>query len=286
MVVMERPVERRVLGVPISCFRSPGHAAACVTDAIKRGERTFCVAINPEKVRLARGDTTFHEIVRNATFHICDGAGTAAAMRIIWGMRIPRVTGVGLFFELLALAEREGLRVFLLGADPKTSAHARDILHRSYPRLQCVGCRDGYFRADESPAIVEEINTSKADMLFVALGSPKQERWIAQYRPQLETPFCMGVGGSIDVLSGRVKRAPEIFRRTGTEWLYRLAKEPSRWRRQTALLGFALDVLRQRARSHPEAFDLSAADHPRTVETASDAENLKVATESVGSPNR
>jgi len=245
-VMTAKLVEQKILGVPITCFQSPAHAATHIVETVKHRQKTYCVAINPEKVRLARGDTSFHKIVRNATLHICDGAGTAAAMRILWGMRIPRVTGVGLFFELLALAEREGLRVFLLGADPKTSARARDILRGRYPRLQCVGCRDGYFRADESPTIVEEINTSKADMLFVALGSPKQERWIAQYRPQLETPFCMGVGGSIDVLSGRVKRAPGIFRRTGTEWLYRLAQKPSRWKRQKALAVFAWDVLRQR----------------------------------------
>jgi len=246
MVVMERPKERMVLDVPVTCFKSKGHAAEYVAQTIKKGERTYCVAINPEKVCFAHGDISFHNIVRNATFHICDGAGMAAAVRILWGLRISRVTGIGLFFRMLALAEEKGLGVFLLGARPETIKQAHDKLRERHPRLCCVGYRDGYFRDDESESIVEQINASKADMLFVALGSPKQERWIAKYRAQLETPFCMGVGGSFDVLSGYVKRAPEIFCTTGTEWLYRLVKEPSRWKRQTVLLEFALNVLRQR----------------------------------------
>jgi len=217
------------------------------------------VAINPEKVCYAHGDTTFYDIVRNATFHICDGSGTAAAVRILWGISIPRITGIDLFLRLLTLAEEEKLGVFLLGTRPETIKLARDALLQMHPQLRCAGCRDGYFRDDESASIVEQINASKADMLFVALGSPKQERWIAKYRSQLEVPFCMGVGGSFDVLSGQVKRAPKVFRSTGTEWLYRLAREPSRWRRQRVLIGFALDVLRQRLRPRLRASEVPCA---------------------------
>jgi N-acetylglucosaminyldiphosphoundecaprenol N-acetyl-beta-D-mannosaminyltransferase len=246
MEVMERPKERMVLGVPVTCFKSKGHAAEYVAQTIKKGERTYCVAINPEKVRFAHGDISFHNIVRNATFHICDGAGIAAAVRILLGQKIPRVTGIDLFFQMVKVAEKEDLRVFLLGARPETIKQAHNKLRERHPQLCCVGYRDGYFRDDESELIVQQINELKVDMLFVALGSPKQERWIAKYRSQLEVFFCMGVGGSFDVISGRVKRAPEIFCRTGTEWLYRLVKEPSRWKRQKALLEFALSVLRQR----------------------------------------
>ena len=206
------------------------------------------MAINPEKVCFARGDEAFREIVRKATFHVCDGAGTAAAVRILWGVKIPRITGIELFFQMLAVAEEEDLCAFLLGARPEAIERARQALRERHPRLRVAGCLDGYFHEDESESVVQEINASGADMLFVALGSPKQERWIARYRSMLETPFCMGVGGSFDVLSGRVKRAPRVFRRTGTEWLYRLAREPWRWRRQTALIGFALSVLREKFR--------------------------------------
>lgn len=184
--------------------------------------------------------------MKKATFHICDGAGTAAAVRILWGLKIPRVTGVDLFLRMLQLAEEEDLGVFLFGAHPETIRQTHEKLQERHPRLRCVGHRDGYFDDRDSGSIVEQINASKADMLFIALGSPKQERWIARHRAQLLVPFCMGVGGSFDVLSGHVRRAPEIFQRTGTEWLYRLAREPSRWRRQMALLRFATSVLRQR----------------------------------------
>ncbi|HOC61596.1 MAG: WecB/TagA/CpsF family glycosyltransferase [Sedimentisphaerales bacterium] len=215
---------------------------------IRNREKTYCVAINPEKVCLAREDAGFEEIVKKATFHICDGAGTAAAVRILWGLKIPRVTGVDLFLRMLQLAEEEDLGVFLFGACPETIRRAREKLREKHPRLRCVGYRDGYFDDRDCESIVEQINASKADMLFIALGSPKQERWIARHRAQLLVPFCMGVGGSFDVLSGHVKRAPWVFRRTGTEWLYRLARQPSRWRRQIALLRFAASVLKQRAR--------------------------------------
>jgi N-acetylglucosaminyldiphosphoundecaprenol N-acetyl-beta-D-mannosaminyltransferase len=204
------------------------------------------VAVNPEKICFARGDEAFGEVVRKATFHICDGAGTAAAMRILRGVKIPRITGIELFYRMVAVAEEEGLSVFLLGAHPEVIRRAREKLCEKHPRLRVAGCLDGYFHEDGCEAIVREINASGADMLFVGLGSPKQERWITQYRSVLKTPFCMGVGGSFDVLSGRVKRAPEFFRRTGTEWLYRLAKEPRRWRRQIALMGFVMSVLWER----------------------------------------
>lgn len=232
--------------MPITCFRSPAHAATHIVQTIKNKEKTYCVAINPEKVCFAREDVAFEEIVRNATFHICDGTGTAAAVRILWGRKIPRVTGIDLFLQMLCVAEQEDLAVFLLGSRSDTIRLARARVEQEHPCLRCVGCRDGYFEDKESMSIIRQINASEADMLFIALGSPKQERWIAQYRGQLSVPFCMGVGGSFDVLSGRVKRAPGLFRKTGTEWLYRLVQQPSRWRRQTALLRFAVGVLKVR----------------------------------------
>jgi N-acetylglucosaminyldiphosphoundecaprenol N-acetyl-beta-D-mannosaminyltransferase len=253
MVLTEPLVERAVLDVPITCFRSAAHAATHIVQTIKNKDRTYCVAINPEKVWFAREDPAFEEIVRNAAFHICDGAGTAAALWLLWGTKIPRVTGVDLFFQMLRLAEKEDLGVFLLGARPETIRHAHERLQHRHPRLRCVGYRDGYFDDSDCESIVGQINASKADMLFIALGSPKQEHWIAKHRSQLEVPFCMGIGGSLDVLSGCVQRAPGVFRKTGTEWLYRLVRQPWRWRRQRVLIRFALSVLRQGFNSRQRA---------------------------------
>lgn len=237
------PVVRqtKVLGVPITCFRSYEHAVQTIVGRIREGEKTFCVAINPEKVCFAHDDEAFAAIIHRGNMHICDGVGTCAAVRLLGGWRIPRVTGVRLFFELLNAAEGAGLRVFLFGATPETNDAAHKKLRERHPQLQVAGRLHGYHKDEDD--IVGQINASGADMLFVALGSPRQERWIAEHLDMLEVPFCMGVGGSFDILSGRVKRAPEVFQRTGTEFLYRLVCEPWRWRRQAVLSGFALRVL-------------------------------------------
>jgi len=240
---MIAPVVRQteVLGIPITCFNSYEHAVHTIVERIQEGRKTFCIAINPEKVCFCHGDRAFASIVRRGHVYICDGVGTCAAVRLLRGWRIPRVTGVKLFFALLGAAENAGLRVFLFGAKPGTNDAAYEKLRKEHPKLQIAGRLDGYHRDDAQ--IVRQINASGAHMLFAALGSPRQERWLGEHLDMLEVPFCMGVGGSFDILSGRVKRAPEVFQRTGTEFLYRLICEPWRWRRQSVLPRFAMSVL-------------------------------------------
>ena len=232
-----------VLGIPITCFCSYDHAAESVVRRIREGRKTFCIVINPEKACFARGDPTFENVVRKADMHICDGIGIALAVRWITGWRIPRITGVGLFFKLVKTAEKEGLRLFLLGAKPEVNRKASEVLRERYPKLRIAGRHDGYFK--DAAEVVRQINASGAHMLFAALGSPRQERWLSEHLDALDVPFCMGVGGSFDILTGNVKRAPEFFQRTGTEFLYRLICEPRRWRRQSVLPSFALRVLMQ-----------------------------------------
>jgi len=230
-----------VLGTPITCFCSYEHVTEFIVQRVRADKKTFCVVINPEKVCFARRDPSFAAIVRQGHIHICDGIGTAIAVRWIAGWRIPRITGVDLFFRLVEAAERERLSVFLLGAKPEVSQCATDVLRKRYPRLQITGARDGYFT--DASEVVRQINASGADMLFVALGSPRQEQWLGQHLNAIRVPFCMGIGGSLDVLSGRVRRAPEFFQKTGTEFLYRLVCEPQRWRRQSILPRFAVKVM-------------------------------------------
>src|SRR5579883_3668205 len=122
------------------------------------------------------------------------------------------------------------------------NARARVELRRRFPNLRIAGARHGFFK--DSTGVVDEINRSGADLLFAAMGSPRQEFWIAEHRPMLRPRFCMGVGGSLDVVAGVVKRAPAVFQKTGTEWLFRLVSDPRRARRQLALPLFALDVLK------------------------------------------
>jgi len=230
-----------VMGVPITCFRSYQHAVECIVARIKSGEKTFCLAVGPEKICFARADKALLALIRQADIHCCDGVGAALAVRLLHGRIVPRITGVQLFHELLAAAETEGLRVFLLGAKPRSNELACDRLRAQYPNLRLVGRRDGYFDDDEP--VIQQVNAANPDMLFVAMGSPKQEIWITKHRDVLMAPYCMGVGGTLDVVSGQARWAPRFVRRTGTEFLYRLVMEPRRWRRYGIVPEFACLVL-------------------------------------------
>ena len=155
---------------------------------------------------------------------------------------IARITGISLFFQLIQTAAVKGWKVFLLGASPDSNQGAFDTLSAQYPGLKIVGHIDGFFQ--DSQEVVRQVNASGADIVFVAMGSPKQEFWIAEHREAIDAPFCMGVGGTFDVVSGKAKWAPSFFRKTGTEWLYRLLSDPRRWRRQLVLPRFAWLVLK------------------------------------------
>ncbi len=137
-----------------------------------------------------------------------------------------------------------------MGASSESNANARLKLEEAYPGLEIVG-QDGYF--EDSLKVVEHINASKADVLFVAMGSPKQEQWISQHRDAINASFCMGVGGSFDVAAGNVRRAPKIFRMTGTEFMFRIAMEPKkRFMHNWILLRFLLRVIGKRLLEKPE----------------------------------
>ncbi|HRS12425.1 MAG TPA: WecB/TagA/CpsF family glycosyltransferase [Sedimentisphaerales bacterium] len=234
-----------VMGVPVTCFRSYRHAVECILARIEANEKTFCLAVGPEKICFAKADKSLLHLIRQADMHCCDGIGAALAVRLLCGRAIPRITGVQLFHELLVAAEAEALRVFLLGATPRSSELAYCRLQQRHPHLQLVGRHDGYF--DEDDPVIEQVNAAHPDMLFVAMGSPKQERWIARHRDALGVPFCMGIGGTLDVVSGQAKWAPRFVRRTGTEFLYRLLMEPRRWRRYGIVPEFACRVLLEMA---------------------------------------
>lgn len=238
------PDTLEVMGIPVALFSSYEHVAQCVGERIRAGIKTFCVAVNPEKIHRAQQDRDLHELLTGADFHICDGIGAALAARLLHGRKVTRITGVALFLALMKAAEREGWQVFLLGASEESNKGAYEALMARHPGLRIAGRRNGYFKDDEP--VIEEINASGAQLLFVAMGSPRQEQWITRHREKINAPFCMGVGGTLDVVSGRVKWAPAFFRRTGSEWLYRLICEPKRWRRQLVLPQFAFEVLKVR----------------------------------------
>ena len=230
------------MGVSVHPFESYRHAVDCIAGRIAAGIRTFCLAINPEKVYRAGRSEETAGLLGRADIRICDGVGVALAARVLCRRRIARCTGIQLFFDLIAEASVRGWGIFMLGASKDSNDLACRNLLRKYPALRIVGRRDGYF--ENSAAVVNEVNLAGPEILFVAMGSPRQEAWIIEHRNELDVAFCMGVGGSFDVVSGKAAWAPGLFRRTGTEFLYRLLKEPKRWRRQLALPLFAAEVFK------------------------------------------
>ena len=239
------PAPVDIMGIPVVPFESYDQAVECVEDIVESDSKSFWVAINPIKIYHAWHDSELKNLLLQTDIGICDGVGISMASKILNGQSIQRCTGCDLFFHLLSLTSRKGWGVYLLGASPESNATARLELQKAYPDLQIVGWQDGYFK--DSRAVVRQINRSKAKLLFVAMGSPKQEYWISRHRRAIEANFCMGVGGSFDVAAGRLTRAPRMFRMTGTEFLYRLCSEPrKRWRIQKVLIPYFLRVIEKK----------------------------------------
>jgi len=238
------PRKIRVMGVGITPFVDYGHAVETVSDRIEGRQQSVIVAVAPEKICRAHSNSDLRALLSTAEITICDGIGASLAARLLTSRKVTRITGVSLFNELVAESAAKGWRIFLLGASAEVNAACSAVLSRKYPKLNVVGAMDGFFA--DSSLVVSAINDSHADLVFVALGSPKQECWIRENRHRISASLLMGVGGTFDVVSGRVARAPGIFRRTGTEWLYRLVREPRRWSRYLIYPTFVWLLLRYR----------------------------------------
>jgi N-acetylglucosaminyldiphosphoundecaprenol N-acetyl-beta-D-mannosaminyltransferase len=237
-----KPKRIKILGVPVDCVNMA--EAVTAVDAMVAGDSPQAIiANNPEKVIKAQSDAGLLRQLENTGLLIPDGIGIVLAARILGLARMERVPGSELMPAICKLAEDKGYRVFLFGANPEVNQKTREVLLQRYPGLQIVGNRDGYVADSDMLSVVQEINLSKAEILFIALGSPKQELWMEEYLPRLDVRVCQGVGGTFDVIAGHVKRAPRIFRQLHLEWFYRLMANPRRMLRQTALPKFAFQVL-------------------------------------------
>jgi N-acetylglucosaminyldiphosphoundecaprenol N-acetyl-beta-D-mannosaminyltransferase len=219
-------------------------AVACIAALANGGEPGLVVTLGVEMVMAAQRDTAFRDTIDRAALVTCDSIGLLLASRLRGGPLHERVTGVELVDALAARSQSAGdVRLYLLGGDGDTATHAGYALHDRYPGAVISGARDGYFRPDEDDAVAAAIRASGANVLLAGLGFPKQEFWIERHLGATGCGVGIGIGGSLDVYAGNVMRAPDMFRRTGLEWAYRLAKEPQRWRRQLALPQFALAAL-------------------------------------------
>ena len=202
------------------------------------------VTTNPEFVMAAQRDPAFRRVLWEADLCIPDGIGLVYASRWLKRPLPQRVPGSELVYHLAELAAQEGWRLYLLGAAPGVAEKAAAVLQARYAGLTIAGTYAGSPAPAENDSIVARINDSRADLLYVAYGAPRQDKWIARNRRALQTVrVAMGVGGALDFISGEAKRAPRWLQRLGLEWLHRLAQEPWRWRRMLALPHFVLRVL-------------------------------------------
>ncbi len=205
------------------------------------------VTVNGAMLVAAWRDAAVREVLSNASLLVPDGVGVLLAARMLGRPPYVRVPGVDLAARLCAAAAEEGWRVFLLGAAPGVAPAAAEALRRRYPGLQVAGVHHGYF-SDDAP-VIAQIRAARPHLLLVAMGFPRQEMWIARHRAALGVPVSMGVGGTLDVLAGRVRRAPRWVQRAGLEWAYRLAQEPRRrWRTAAALPLVVALAVRERLR--------------------------------------
>ena len=233
----------KILDVPVHPL-TMGEAVSVLEESITSGEQAFVVTANAEIIMMCQEDAGYKKIVsQDAQLVLPDGAGAVWAGRHL-GYKVPeRVAGFDLYCQLLDKAAQKGYKAFFFGGSPGIAEAAKAKSEELYPGVQVVGCRNGYFKEEESQAIIDEINASGADMLFAALGAPKQEKWLVRYREQLKPKILMGIGGSFDVFAGKMERAPKWMQDASLEWLFRLYKQPSRFMRMMALPKFVLKVV-------------------------------------------
>jgi N-acetylglucosaminyldiphosphoundecaprenol N-acetyl-beta-D-mannosaminyltransferase len=227
-------LENRILflGIPVDCI-TMGETVALVDQAIIAKRQIHHVVINAGKVVAMQKDKKLHDSVVVSDLINADGQAIVWAIRFL-GMKIPgRVAGIDLMQNLLELAHRKGYRCYFFGARENVVKKVVDNVSQKYSPSMIAGYRNGYYSPGEEAAIATHIAKSGADMLFVAITSPKKEEFLANYRSILQpVSFVMGVGGSFDVIAGLTKRAPVWMQNAGLEWFYRLMQEPRRmWKR-------------------------------------------------------
>ena len=213
---------------------------------VAEGRPRQIVTLNPEFVMEAQHNAPFRVVLGGASLALPDGYGLLWAARILGQRLRERVAGSDLLPMIAGLSARHGHRLFLLGAMPGVAERAAAVLRRDYPGVSIVGTMAGSPDPEDEEGIVTAVIDARADVLFVAYGAPRQDLWIHRNLDRLGVPVCMGVGGAFDYVAGVIPRAPLWLRESGLEWLYRLMRQPWRWRRMLNLPRFACRVILQR----------------------------------------
>jgi N-acetylglucosaminyldiphosphoundecaprenol N-acetyl-beta-D-mannosaminyltransferase len=249
MLPFDVPPPVYVLGIRVDRLTQSQALAAfehIISQAQSNSEPHLCqqiITVNPEFVMAAQHNSLFRQCINQAALVMPDGIGIVWAARYLRRPTPERVTGVDTIVELAKLCARHGYRMYLLGAAPGVAEEAGLRLQDLAPEVSIAGSYAGSPAEAEEHEIIERIRASAADVLCVAYGAPAQDLWIQRNLERLPVALAIGVGGSFDFLTGRQRRAPHWMRKLGLEWLYRLYREPWRWRRMLALPQFALQVV-------------------------------------------
>ncbi len=203
-----------------------------IDNSIASRSRLLIGVVNAAKLVKMHHDQNLRRAVLGADMILADGMSVVWASRLLFRPLPERVAGIDLMTDMLKLADEKGYRVYCLGATEEVMQKVEDHIHRKVPGAKLVGSRNGYYEADEEAEIAKAIGAARPDMLFVGMTSPKKEKFLSAHATTMNVPVCHGVGGSFDVIAGKVKRAPRLWQRLGMEWLYRVVQEPRRmWRR-------------------------------------------------------
>ncbi|ASK62140.1 glycosyltransferase [Virgibacillus phasianinus] len=235
-----------IMGVPF-IHTDQKSFISLLDNRIQLHEKTFVVTANPEVVMMANEDMAFMDLIHQATYITADGIGIVKAAQLLNKPLPGRVTGYDTMIGLLGKANEKQYKIFLLGAKKETLQMAENRIANDYPGIKIVGSHDGYFDWHNND-IAERIADVKPDITFVALGVPRQEKWISENLSGFDRGLFIGVGGSLDAIAGTVPRAPVIWQKLNLEWLYRIAKQPSRWKRAMALPRFAIQIIKRKVK--------------------------------------
>lgn len=209
------------------------------------GERTLAVTPNSEMLLYASKNQEFKNILKGSDLVVPDGAGVILASRMIGQSLKERVAGVDLVSSLLEAGNQRGSNFYFLGGTPEVAEKVEKKINRDYPGLN-LKTHHGYFEKEQEKDIIEELKNNQFDVLFVGMGTPRQEKWLYKNLPFLNVTIGMGIGGSFDVITGEKKRAPRVMQKLYLEWLFRLAQEPARIWRMKALPLFLIKVLKEK----------------------------------------
>lgn len=235
-----------ILDIPVDRI-SMEEATRRISEFVNSTSYHMVFTPNPEIVMLAKDNEKFKAAMKRADLIVPDGIGVVLASKILKDSLPERVAGYDLVQNTMKQAVDKGYRYYFFGSKPGVADMAAEKMRSQYPGIQIVGTRDGYFKEEQIPEIIEDINNSNANILLVALGAPKQELWIDQYQDQLPNiRVAIGVGGSLDGMAGIVKRAPEFFQKVGLEWFYRLVSQPTRAKRMLILPKFVVEVYKEK----------------------------------------